>query len=70
MLNFVVIWGAVALGAMVFGGILAAAKNRDVSFWMAWSFLAPPAVLVVLVLPKHRGPRPRRRPLDDEDANH
>lgn len=66
MVQGVVIWGAVAFGAMALAGILAGVKNRDVSFWMAWSFFVPPMVLFLALLPKHQGPRPRRPGLDDE----
>ena len=62
-----VIWGALALAAAVLGAIAAATKRRDYSAWAAWCFLLPPLVFVVLVLPKNRGARPRRRPLDEED---
>lgn len=66
MVQGVVIWAAVAFAAMALAGILAGIKNRDVSFWMAWSFFVPPMVLFLLLLPEHRGPRPRRPELDDE----
>jgi len=49
-------------------GLLAGLKNRDYSSWMGWSFLCPPLVLLLAVLPKLENRRPRRRALDDEDA--
>lgn len=52
----------------VIGGILAGFKNRDISFWLAWTFLFPPSVIVLLFLPKHKGPRPKRTALDEEDT--
>lgn len=67
MVQGVVIWGLTAIVAMAVGGLLAAAKNRDVSFWMGWSFVLPPVLLLLLVLPR-RSQRPNRRSLDDEDA--
>lgn len=66
MVQGVVIWGAVAFGAMALAGVLAGIKNRDVSFWMGWSFIVPPMVLILVLLPKNQGPRPRRPSLDDE----
>lgn len=67
MVQVVVYWGLTALASMVIGGLLAGLKKRDYSFWMAWSFLFPPAIVVLLLLPPlpHR---PRRRTLDEEDA--
>jgi hypothetical protein len=64
---YVVYWGLVALAAAAFAGILAGIKNRDYSFWMAWCFLVPPLLVFLLWLPRQSGPRPRRRPLDEED---
>ena len=66
--KIIVLWGLIALTAMVAAGILAAYKNRDYSFWMGWCFLLPPAVLLLLVLPRRKGPVRRRRTLDEEDA--
>ena len=67
MVKAVVIWGLVAVTATLIGGLIAGLKKRDYSFWMAWSFLFPPAILLLLVLPG-RDTRPRRRTLDEEDA--
>lgn len=52
------------------GAFVAGAKNRDVSFWAAWSFIFPPSLLVLLLLGKNTGPRPRRPSLDEEDRMH
>ena len=49
------------------GAILAGIKNRDYSFWIAWTFLFPPSLLVLLVLPRLKGPRPRRPSLAEEE---
>ncbi|MFM1817069.1 MAG: hypothetical protein RLZ98_3764 [Pseudomonadota bacterium] len=65
MVKGVVIWAAVSTAAMLLAGVLAGWKNRDYSFWMAWGFVFPPSVLVLLVLPRHKGPRPTRPPADD-----
>lgn len=49
------------------GGIVAGLKNRDVSYWIAWTFLFPPSLLFLLILPTYKGRRPRRPTLDEED---
>lgn len=67
MVEIVVVWGLIAITATVIGGLLAGFKKRDYSFWMAWSFIFPPVIVLLLVLPAlHK--RPRRRTLDEEDA--
>lgn len=68
MVLAIVIWGMSAIVATMVAGVLAGVKNRDYSFWMGWSFVCPPIVLVLAVLPKLDGPRPRRPTLDEEDA--
>lgn len=64
---YIVYWGLSALAAAAVAGILAGVKNRDYSFWMAWCFLVPPLVLVLLVLPRAKGVRPRRLSIDEEE---
>jgi hypothetical protein len=66
----IVIWGVVALAAAIGAAVLAGARNRDHSAWAAWCFIIPPLILVLLFLPTNRGPRPRRRSMDDEDHEH
>jgi hypothetical protein len=66
-LKYIVIWGFAALVSAALAGILAGIKNRDYSFWMGWSFVLPPMVLVLAMLPKRAGPRPVRPALDSED---
>ena len=64
----IVTWGVAAVGSGILAGILAGVKRRDHSFWAAWSFLFPPMLLILLLLPKNQGPKPRRPSLDEEDA--
>lgn len=64
---YIVYWGLSALAAAAIAGILAGVKNRDYSFWMAWCFLVPPLVIMLALLPRLSGTRPRRRSLDEED---
>jgi apolipoprotein N-acyltransferase len=65
----IALWGMVALVCAVAGGFIAAAKNRDHSWWAAWCFVLPPMLLVLLMLGRQSGPRPRRPSLDEEDRD-
>ncbi|HWB46630.1 MAG TPA: hypothetical protein VG900_14415 [Hyphomicrobiaceae bacterium] len=67
MVKFIVVWGVMAFVAAALAGIVAGLKRRDHSFWAAWTFLVPPMLLLLLVLPKNRGPRPRRPSVDMEE---
>lgn len=66
-MRWVVIWAAVATFAAIACGFLANARNRNASTWAAWGFLVPPALIVLLLLPRNRGLRPLTTRLDDED---
>lgn len=68
--QWIVIWGAVALVSAILSGLLAGWKNRDYSFWMAWGFLIPilPPLLLAL-MPRRQGERPRRPSLDEDDRH-
>ena len=68
-LRGIVIWGGVALASGVAGGLLAGVKNRDYSAWIAWCFVLPPLVFILLLIPKHQGPRPRRPRLDADEEH-
>ncbi len=68
-LRGIVIWGGIALASATAGGVLAGVKNRDYSAWIAWCFLLPPLVLVVLILPRRQGPRPRQPRLDSDEEH-
>lgn len=65
MVKFIAIWGVVSTAAAFLAGILAGIKRRDHSFWAAWSFLVPPMLLLILLMPTNKGPRPRRPSLDE-----
>lgn len=67
-LVLIVLVGTVMILSGMLGGIFAGLKNRDYSFWIACTFLMPPSLLVLLALPKLKGPRPRRPSLDEEEA--
>jgi hypothetical protein len=67
--TWIAVWGVIALGAAVAAGLVAAAKNRDHSWWAAWCFVVPPMLLILVLLPRNTGPRPRRPSLDDDDRD-
>ncbi len=70
VMQTIVIVGLVALVSAIASGILAGWKNRDYSFWMAWGFIVPVIPpLLLLLLPRLQGERPRRPSLDEDDRH-
>jgi hypothetical protein len=67
--KYIVIWGLTAMAASLLAGIVAAAKNRDVSYWMGWSFVLPPMVIALFLIPALKEPRARRPSDDDDDSS-
>jgi hypothetical protein len=65
MAKVIAIWGIVAIASAIVAGIVASVKRRDHSFWAAWSFLVPPMLLLLLLMPSNKGPRPRRPGIDE-----
>lgn len=65
--KWIAVWGIVSIAAAVVGGVVAAARNRDHSWWAAWCFVLPPMLIALFLLPTNRGPRPRRPSLDEDD---
>lgn len=63
----IAVWGLVAIACCLLAWPLAHWKNRNASTWAAWSFLFPPTILLLLVLPQRKGPRPRQPTLDEVD---
>jgi hypothetical protein len=61
----IAIWGIVSIASAIIAGIVAGAKRRNHSFWAAWSFLVPPMLLILLLMPSNKGPRQRRPGLDE-----
>ena len=61
------LWGILAIGASAAAGVVAAIKNRDHSWWAAWSFVLPPMLIALLFMPANKGPRPRARSFDEDD---
>lgn len=59
-----------ALIAAITASIAAHGRSRHPGYWMIFSFLFPPAVLLLLLLPKGRGQYERGRdPFSDRDDN-
>ncbi len=48
----ITVWGATALISGILGFLLASAKRRSADFWTAVSFLFPPSLLALLMLPR------------------
>ena len=65
MPKVIAIWGIVAIASAIIAGVLAGTKRRDHSFWAAWSFLFPPMLLVLLLMPTNKGPRTRKPGIDE-----
>ena len=65
MAKVIAIWGVVAIACAIIAGIVAGVKRRDHSFWAAWSFLVPPMLLILLLMPSNKGPRARRPGIDE-----
>lgn len=67
MVKIIAIWGVVSLVSAFLAGVIAGVKRRDHSFWAAWEFLFPPMLLILLVMPSNKGPRPRRAGIDEQE---
>ncbi len=67
LMGGIVVWGGVAVASGIVGGLLAGVKNRDYSSWIAWCFVLPPLVFVLLLLPRYQGLRPRQPRLDESE---
>jgi hypothetical protein len=67
MAKIIAIWGVTAVLSALLAGIVAGMKRRDHSFWAAWSFLFPPMLLILLVMPSNKGPRQRRPGIDEQE---
>lgn len=50
--GIIAIWGSLALVSALFGALLAANRERNYSAWGFWSLLFPPALLLLLFLPR------------------
>jgi hypothetical protein len=67
MVKVIAFWGTAAIASAILAAIVAGMKRRDHSFWAAWSFLFPPMLLILLLMPSNKGPRPKQRSLDEAE---
>jgi hypothetical protein len=67
MAKFIAIYGSIAIFASIIAGIFAAFKRRNWSYWATWSLIFPPMLLVLFLMPKNSGPRPRRESLEGQE---
>lgn len=67
-LEIITAWGVSALVSAVACGFLAQSKDRNVSAWIAWGFLLPPTVLVLLMLKKRKDFHSRKS-LEEEERD-
>ena len=67
VMQWIVIWGVVAISAAALAAVFAGMKNRDYSYWIGWCFVFPPLVIWLMLMPKNQGPRPRQPSLDEID---
>lgn len=64
----ITVYLVLALIGGIAGATIASAKNRHAGFWMVLCFLVPPAILLLLLLPRLKRPRaPVRRYNEDSD---
>lgn len=68
VVKWIAIWGLVSIASSLLAGLIAAVKNRHVSFWMGWCFLLPPMLAALLLIPSLKEPRPPTHTLEDDDS--
>ena len=66
-IQVIVLCGIGSVLAALVGGILAYRKRRDHSAWAAWCFIFWPLLIVLFLLRRNPGVRPRQPSLDDDD---
>ncbi|KAB2851681.1 MAG: hypothetical protein F9K44_00705 [Hyphomicrobiaceae bacterium] len=57
---------AATFGAMMLALLIGRIKNRDAQQWAFFCFLFPPAILLLLVLPRRQSPRPKRMSWEED----
>jgi hypothetical protein len=62
----IAIWGVTAIVAAAVAGVIANIKNRDYSFWIAITFLLPPLLLVLILMPRLKQQPVQVRTTDDD----
>lgn len=59
-------YALITIAALGLGLVLGWAKNRDAQHWAFTCFLFPPALILLILLPRHAGPRPKRLSWDED----
>jgi hypothetical protein len=62
----IAIWGVTAIVAAAVAGVIANIKNRDYSFWIAITFLLPPLLLALILMPRLKQQPVQVRTTDDD----
>jgi membrane protein implicated in regulation of membrane protease activity len=65
----IAIWGVTAIVSAALAGIVAGIKNRDYSFWIAITFLLPPVLLILVLLPRLKERRMQPPVSEEEEAD-
>jgi hypothetical protein len=65
----IAIWGVTAIVSAALAGIVAGIKNRDYSFWIAITFLLPPVLLILVLLPRLKERRTQPPVSEEEEAD-
>lgn len=68
MFHYVTYYGLAMLAGLVLGPAISSFKNRDSSYWGFVCFLVPPALLMLLAMPRRVGPRLIRGSWHEQDA--
>ncbi|MEO0810856.1 MAG: hypothetical protein AAFW82_09545 [Pseudomonadota bacterium] len=68
LLKIITLYGLIMIVCGAIAAILAGYKNRNISAWVAWGFLVPPSLIILLCLSRLKGGRPRQMTMDEEDA--
>jgi hypothetical protein len=68
MAQWIAIYGSIVFVTVAIAAVVAGFKRRDVSYWMTMSFLFPPFVLLLFLMPRNTGPRTRRETMTEAEA--
>jgi hypothetical protein len=66
-MTFIAVYGSLMIVSAILSGIVALFKRREASYWITLSFLFPPAIIILLLMPRNTLPRPRRLSLDEQE---
>jgi hypothetical protein len=68
MVTFIAVYGSLMILSAALSGIVALFKRRDTSYWITASFLFPPALILLLLMPKNVRRLRRRETMDEQEA--